>query len=80
MMSNKTYNIIKAIAQLILPALAALYASLAGIWGWPYAEAIVGSISAVDVFLGVLLKVKSDIFWRHNEIIEWDGVDYEDNN
>lgn len=71
-MSNKLYDILKYIAQIVLPALAALYAALAGIWGWPYAEGIVGSISAVDLFLGTLLKVKSDAWWADKEVIEDD--------
>lgn len=62
-MTNKVYDILKYIAQIVLPAIGALYAALAGIWGWPYAEAIVGSISAVDLFLGTLLKIKSDQYW-----------------
>ena len=54
--SNQTYDRLKFTAQILLPALAALYAALAGIWGFPHAEAIVGTISAVDVFLGALLN------------------------
>jgi hydrogenase/urease accessory protein HupE len=59
-MSNKTYDILKWVAQLLLPALATLYAALATIWGFPYGEEIVGTISAVDVFLGAVLKISSD--------------------
>ena len=59
-MTNKTYDILKWVAQLLLPALAALYAALASIWGFPYGEQIVGTISAVDVFLGAVLKISSD--------------------
>ena len=58
-MTNKTYDILKWIAQIVLPALAALYAALASIWGFPYGEEIVGTISAVDVFLGALLQVST---------------------
>lgn len=59
-MSNKTYDILKWVAQLLLPALATLYAALATIWGFPYGEEIVGTISAVDVFLGAILKISSN--------------------
>ena len=58
-MSNKTYDALKWIAQIVLPAIAALYAALAGIWGFPSAEQIVGTVSAIDVFLGVLLGVST---------------------
>ena len=63
MWTNKFYDVMKYIAQIVLPAVGALYAALAGIWGWPYAEAIVGTISAVDLFLGTLLKIKSDQYY-----------------
>ena len=56
LMSDKTYDILKYIAQIVLPAIAALYAALAGIWGFPYGEQIVGTITALDVFLGAILK------------------------
>ncbi len=58
-MSNKVYDILKWIAQILLPALGTLYFALAGIWGFPYAEAIVGTITAVDTFLGVLLGIST---------------------
>lgn len=58
-MSNKTYDVLVWIAQIVLPALGTLYAALAGIWGFPYGEQIVGSIAAVDAFLGTLLKISS---------------------
>ena len=61
-MTNKTYDILKWIAQIVLPALAALYAALSGIWGFPYGEEIVGTISAVDVFLGALLQISTNAY------------------
>ena len=54
-MSNRAFDTLRFIAEIILPACAALYAALAGIWGWPYAEAIVGTIAAVDTFLGAIV-------------------------
>lgn len=62
-MSNKTYDILKWIAQILLPALGTLYAALAGIWGFPFAEQIVGTISAVDLFLGALLGISSKKYY-----------------
>lgn len=56
-MSNKTYDVLKYIAQIVLPALATLYFALAQIWGLPYAEQIVGTITAVDAFLGAILRL-----------------------
>lgn len=65
-MSNKMYDVLKWIAQIALPALATLYAALAGIWGFPFGEEIVGTISAVDIFLGALLKISSAQYAKAN--------------
>lgn len=65
-MNNKVYDVLKYIAQIVLPALATLYFALAGIWGFPYAEQVVGTISAVDTFLGVILKISSNNYNKKN--------------
>ena len=58
-MSNKTYDNLKWIAQLLLPALGTLYFALASIWNFPYGEQIVGTITALDTFLGVILGIST---------------------
>jgi hypothetical protein len=58
-MSNKVYDVLKFIAQILLPALGTLYFALAQIWHFPYAEEIVGTITAVDAFLGALLGIST---------------------
>lgn len=55
--TNKTYDILKYIALIVLPALGTLYFALAKIWGLPYGTEIVGTITAVDAFIGALLKI-----------------------
>lgn len=57
--SNKTYDVLKWIAQYALPALGTLYFALSSIWGLPFGEEIVGTITAIDVFLGVILGISS---------------------
>lgn len=59
MLSNKAYDVLKWIAMVALPAIGTLYFALAGIWGFPYAEQIVGTITALDTFLGVMLGISS---------------------
>lgn len=59
-MSNKCYDILKYIALIVLPALGTLYFALAKIWSFPYGAEIVGTITAVDAFLGALLKISTD--------------------
>lgn len=58
-LKNKTYDILKWIALYLLPALGTLYFALSGIWGLPYGEQVVGTITAADTFLGVLLGISS---------------------
>lgn len=57
MITGKLYDWLKWIAQVVLPAIGTLYVALAGLWGLPAAEAIAGTILAVDTFLGVLLGI-----------------------
>ena len=58
-MSNKVYDTLKWIAMYLLPALGTLYFALSGIWGLPYGEQIVGTITAIDTFLGVILGIST---------------------
>jgi len=58
-MSNKTYDILKWIALVVLPALATLYLGLSSYWHLPYPEEIAGTITLVDAFLGTLLGISS---------------------
>ena len=66
-MSNKVYDALKYVAQIVLPAIATLYFALAQIWGLPYGEQIVGTISAIDTFLGVCLGISSDNYYKNNK-------------
>lgn len=59
-MTNKTYDSLKWIALILLPALATFYAAIAAVWGLPYTEQVVGTITAVDTLLGTLLKISAD--------------------
>ena len=65
-MSNKVYDALVWIAQIVLPAAGTLYAALASLWGFPYGEQIVGTIVAVDVFLGTVLKISNAQYKKAN--------------
>lgn len=58
-MSNKTYDTLKYIALYVLPALATLILTLGGIWHIPYSEAIAGTVTAVDTFIGALIGISA---------------------
>ena len=65
-MSNKTYDILKYFAQVVIPAISALYFGLATIWGLPYGEEIVGTLAVVDTFLGALLGISTAQYKKQN--------------
>lgn len=64
---DKVYDVLKWIAQLFLPALGTLYFTLASIWGLPYAEQIVGTITAIDTFLGLILGISTITYRKSQE-------------
>lgn len=65
-LSNKVYDVLKWVAMYLLPAAGTLYFALAGIWGLPYGEQVVGTITAADTFLGVLLGISSAQYKKNN--------------
>lgn len=65
-LNNKVYDVLKWVALILLPALGTLYFALAGIWGFPYAEQIVGTITAIDTFLGVLLGISNNSYKKED--------------
>lgn len=77
-MSNKVYDILKYIAQIVLPAIATLYFALAGIWGFPYGEQIVGTITAIDTFIGCLLKFSADKYYKNKIVVSYSTVEEEE--
>jgi len=66
-MKAKTYDLLKWIAQYLLPALGTLYFALSGIWGFPNGEQIVGTITAVDIFLGVIIGISSSQYNKNKD-------------
>lgn len=66
-LTNKVYDILKWIAMYLLPAAGTLYFALAGIWGLPYGEQIVGTITAIDTFIGVILGISTRAYNKGDE-------------
>ena len=57
--SNKLYDILKWVVIIVLPAAGTLYSAMSNVWGWPYSEEIVTTITAVDTFLGAVLCIST---------------------
>lgn len=65
--SNKVYDALKWIAQYVLPGLATLYFAVANLWGLPHAGEVVGTITAIDTFLGVILGISAS---KYNKAVD----------
>lgn len=64
-LNDKTYSLLKWVALILLPALGTLYFALAGIWGLPFGEQIVGTITAIDTFLGAILGISTNNYKKN---------------
>lgn len=71
-MKNKTYDLLKNIA-LIMPLFVVLYEAIGRIWNIPYTEQITLTLTAVNAFLGGLVKKASS---NYNKAL--DHQEYED--
>ena len=69
-LSNTVYDVLKWVALYLLPALGTLYFALAGIWGFPFGEEVVGTITALDTFLGVILGISNA---QYRKIVDEEG-------
>jgi len=67
MFSDSTYNRLKFLAQILLPAVGTLYFAWSQIWGLPAGEQVVGTIVSFDTFLGVILGVSSASYRNETE-------------
>ena len=69
-MTNKVYDTLKWIAQYLLPALGTLYFTLSQIWGFPYGEEAVGTITAIDTAIGIVLGISNAQYRKEYIVIE----------
>lgn len=66
-MSDKLYNVLKWVVMIVMPAAAALYQTLAALWNFPFADQIVGTITALATFLGVCLMISTKNYNKTKE-------------
>ena len=64
-LSNKLYDILKWITLICIPALATFYVALSGVWGWPFADQVAKTATAVCTLLGALLGISTAEYNRH---------------
>lgn len=61
-MNSKVYDVLKFIAQIVLPAIATFYLTLAGIWNLPFGEQVSATVMAIDTLLGAILMISSNTY------------------
>lgn len=71
-LSNQAYNTLKYIVQIALPAAGTLYFTLASIWNLPYGEQVVGTITAIALFGGVVIGVSKNQYEKSDA--KFDGA------
>lgn len=59
--NNKKYNLLKNIA-LIMPLFITLYGAVGEIWEIPYTDKIVLTLTAINAFIGGLVKISNAKF------------------
>ena len=67
-LNDKVYDVLKWIALIVIPAVGALYFGLAQIWGFPYGEQIVGTLTLIDTFIGALIGISTSSYNKSMEV------------
>lgn len=58
-LSNKTYDILKWLVCIVIPACTTAYVGLAAIWGFPYAEEVAKTSAVICTLLGAILGIST---------------------
>jgi hypothetical protein len=70
--TNKLYDAIKFVALVLLPALGTLYFAVDSLWGWEHGTQVVGTITAVDTFLGLLIHQQNSKYYKNESNFDGD--------
>jgi uncharacterized membrane protein len=69
-LSNRTYDILKYLTIIVLPAIGTLYTGLSQIWTLPYAAQIPATITVICTFLGAILCISTAQYNRGDRLEE----------
>lgn len=58
-MKNETYDKLKILVTIVIPAFITFWTAISGIWGIPFVEQITGTLAAIAAFIGALLKIST---------------------
>lgn len=74
-MNDATFNAIRWVVEIFLPALSTLYFGLSQFWPLPYVEQIVGTISVFTTFLGAVVITARKAYESNNQTTEEDEAE-----
>lgn len=66
-LSDKAYDILKFLCTRLLPAAGSLYFGLSKLWGFPYGEEVVGTISIICTFIGTIIGISSENYYKEEQ-------------
>lgn len=66
-MSNRAFDILRLVGEIIIPAISTFYAAVGAIWGWPYIEGITGTLAAVTVLIGAIINGLRKVYNKKEE-------------
>ena len=73
-LSDKTFDVLKWITMIVIPALTTAYVGLASIWGWPFAEEVAKTSAVICTLLGALLGISSVNYYADASRKDEDGM------
>jgi uncharacterized membrane protein YfcA len=68
-LSNRIYDALKWVALICIPALATFYVALSGVWGWPYADEVAKTATAVCTLIGALIGISTASYYKDGKLI-----------
>ena len=63
-LNDTVYTILKWVALICIPSLATFYVALSGVWGWPYADEVAKTATALCTLIGALIGISTAEYYR----------------
>lgn len=76
-MSDRAFNFLRTLCEVIIPALATFYASVGAIWGWPYTDGVTKTLAAVALLIGAIVNGFRNAYNKKGEKHEEDLLESE---
>lgn len=80
---NRTFDVLKWVNMVCIPAVAAAYSQLAALFGWPYGSEVAETAVILSTLLGALLGISNYQYYQQyqkpdDSVYTLDGFDVEE--